>query len=67
MAVTSQIARIRVGPNSRNRTTLYTATKVTKNAGDPPSYSTEIIQYTDAKGSDGVVIGSQSENNPGKT
>ena len=24
MAVTSQIARIRVGPNARNKTTLYT-------------------------------------------
>ena len=66
MAVTSQIARIRVGPNSRNKTTLYTATRVTKNAGDPPTYTTEIIQYTDAKGSNAVVIGNQSESNPGK-
>ena len=66
MAVTSQIARIRVGPNSMKKTTLYTATRVTKNAGDPPTYTTEIIQYTDAKGSGGVVIGSQSESNAGK-
>ena len=66
MAVTSKIARIRVGPNARNKTTLYTATKVTGPTGNPPKYSTEIIQYTDAKGSNGVVIGTQDENNPGK-
>ena len=66
MAVTSQIARIRVGPNARNKTTLYTATKVTGPTGNPPKYSTEIIQYSDAKGSNGVVIGTQDENNPGK-
>lgn len=66
MAVTSQIARIRVGPNSRNKTTLYTATKVTGPTGTPPKYSTEIIQYSDAKGNDAVVIGTQDSNNPGK-
>ena len=66
MAVTSQIARIRVGPNARNKTTLYTATKVTGPTGNPPKYSTQIIQYSDAKGSNGVVIGTQDENNPGK-
>ena len=66
MAVTSKIARIRVGPNARNKTTLYTATKVTGPTGDPPQYSTQIIQYSDAKGSNGVVIGTQDENNPGK-
>ena len=66
MAVTSKIARIRVGPNARNKTTLYTATKVTGPTGNPPQYSTEIIQYSDAKGSNGVVIGTQDQNNPGK-
>lgn len=66
MTVTSQIARIRVGPNSRNKTTLYTATRVTKNVTEPPSYTTEIIQYTDAKGSGGVVIGSQYPGSNGK-
>ena len=66
MAVTSKIARIRVGPNARNKTTLYTATKVTGPTGNPPQYSTQIIQYSDAKGSNGVVIGTQDENNPGK-
>jgi len=66
MAVTSQIARIRVGPNVRNKTTIYTATRVTKNVTEPPSYTTEIIQYTDAKGSGGVVIGSQYPGSNGK-
>ena len=27
--ITSQIARIRVGPSVRNKTTIYTATRVT--------------------------------------
>ena len=66
MAVTSQIARIRVGPNSRNKTTLYTATRITKNVTEPPSYTTESIQYTDAKGSGAVVIGSQYPGSNGK-
>ena len=47
--ITSQIARIRVGPNSKNKTTLYTSTRVSGPEGTPPKYSTEIIQYTDAK------------------
>jgi len=64
--ITSQIARIRVGPSARDKTTLYTATRVTGPTGNPPKYSTEIIQYSDAKGSDGVVIGTQDSNNPGK-
>tara|TARA_B100000686_G_scaffold79708_1_gene85952 strand:- start:213 stop:1607 length:1395 start_codon:yes stop_codon:yes gene_type:complete len=66
MAVTSQIARIRVGPNVRNKTTIYTATKVTGPTGNPPKYSTEIIRYSDAKGSNATVIGTQDSNNPGK-
>ncbi len=64
--ITSQIARIRVGPNSRNKTTLYTATRVSGPEGTPPKYSTEIIQYTDAKGSGGVVIGTQDSSSKGK-
>ena len=66
MAVTSQIARIRVGPNVRNKTTIYTATKVTGPTGDPPRYSTEIIRYSDAKGSNATIIGTQDSSNPGK-
>ena len=66
MAVTSQIARIRVGPNSRNKTTIYTATKITGPTGTPPEYSREIIQYSDAKGSNPTVIGTQDPNNSGK-
>ena len=64
MAVTSQIARIKVGPNSRNKTTIYTATKVTGPTGNPPQYSTEIIRYSDAKGNNATVIG--TSNNAGK-
>ena len=64
--ITSQIARIRVGPNSRNKTTIYTATRVTGPEGTPPKYSTEIIQYTDAKGSGGIVIGAQNSSSKGK-
>ena len=64
--ITSQIARIRVGPNSRNKTTIYTATRVSGPEGTPPKYSTEIIQYTDAKGNGGVVIGVQDSNSKGK-
>ena len=66
MAVTSQIARIRVGPNVRNKTTIYTATKDTGPTGDPPRYSTEIIRYSDAKGSNATIIGTQDSSNPGK-
>ena len=66
MAVTSQIARIRVGPNVRNKTTIYTATKVTGPTGNPPRYSTEIIRYSDAKGSNATIIGTQDSSNPGK-
>jgi len=64
--ITSQIARIRVGPNSRNKTTIYTATRVSGPEGTPPKYSTEIIQYTDAKGSGGIVIGAQNSSSKGK-
>ena len=64
--ITSQIARIRVGPNSRNKTTIYTATRVSGPEGSPPKYTTEIIQYTDAKGNGGVVIGVQDSNSKGK-
>ena len=64
--ITSKIARIRVGPNSRNKTTIYTATRVTGPEGTPPKYSTEILQYTDAKGSGGIVIGTQDSNSKGK-
>ena len=66
MAVTSQIARIRVGPNARNKTTIYTATRVTGPTGTPPTYSREIIRYSDAQGSDPTVIGTQDPNNSGR-
>ena len=64
--ITSQIARIRVGPSVRNKTTIYTATRVTGPTGTPPEYSREIIRYSDAQGNDGVVIGTQDPNNSGR-
>ena len=64
--ITSQIARIRVGPSVRNKTTIYTATRVTGPTGTPPTYSREIIRYSDAQGSDPTVIGTQDPNNSGR-
>ena len=64
--VTSNISVTRVGTSVRNKKSIYTATKVTGPTGTPPKYSTEIIQYSDAKGNDAVVIGTQDSNNPGK-
>ena len=64
--ITSQIARIRVGPSVRNKTTIYTATRVTGPTGNPPEYSREIIKYSDAQGNGGVVIGTQDPNNSGR-
>ena len=48
--------------NSRGRSTksiTYTSTKVTGPSGNPPTYSTEIIKYSDAKGSNPTVIGTR--------
>ena len=64
--ITSKIARIRFGPSARNKTTVYTATRVTGPTGNPPEYSKEIIQFTDPKGSDPVVIATQDSSNSGK-
>ena len=64
--ITSQISRTRVGPSVRNKTTIYTATRVTGPTGNPPEYSREIIKYSDAQGNGGVVIGTQDPNNSGR-
>ena len=66
MAVTSPMARIRVGPNSRNKTTLYTRTRVTGPTGTPPEYSTEILQFDSATSDVATVIGKQDSNSKGK-
>jgi len=66
MAVTSPMARIRVGPNSRNKTTLYTRTRVTGPTGTPPEYSTEILQFDSAKSDVATVIGIQNSSSKGK-
>jgi len=66
MAVTSPMARIRVGPNSRNKTTLYTRTRVTGPTGTPPEYSTEILQFDSATSDVATVIGVQNSSSKGK-
>ena len=66
MAVTSPISRIRVGPNSRNKVTLYTRTRVTGPTGNPPEYSTEILQFDSAKSDVATVIGVQNSSSKGK-
>ena len=38
---------------------VYTATKVTGPTGTPPTYQSEIIRYSDAKGNDPIVIGTR--------
>ena len=66
MTTTSQLARIKVGPNSRNKVTLYTRTRVTGPTGNPPEYSTEILQFDSAKSDVATVIGIQNSSSKGK-
>ena len=65
MAVTSPIARIRVGPNS-NKVTIYTRTRVTGPTGNPPEYSTEILQFDSPTSDVATVIGKQDSSSNGK-
>ncbi len=58
--VTSNISVTRVGTSVRNKKSIYTATKVTKTQSDPPKYNTEIIRYSDAKGTNPVTIGTRN-------
>ena len=62
----SPMARIRVGPNSRNKVTIYTRTRVTGPTGNPPEYSTEILQFDSATSDVATVIGVQDSNSKGK-
>ena len=62
----SPMARIRVGPNSRNKVTIYTRTRVTGPTGTPPEYSTEILQFDSATSDVGTVIGVQNSSSKGK-
>tara|TARA_B100001996_G_scaffold225449_1_gene173614 strand:- start:31 stop:1419 length:1389 start_codon:yes stop_codon:yes gene_type:complete len=62
----SPMARIRVGPNSRNKVTIYTRTRVTGPTGNPPEYSTEILQFDSATSDVATVIGKQDSSSNGK-
>ncbi len=62
----SPMARIRVGPNSRNKVTIYTRTRVTGPTGNPPEYSTEILQFDSATSDNAIVIGVQDSSSNGK-
>ena len=58
--VTSSISQTRVGPSVRNKKSIFTATKVTGPNGSPPVYTTSIIKYDDAKGTNARVIGTRN-------
>ena len=58
--VTSKISVTKIGTSVRNKKSVYTATKVTKTQTQPITYQTEIIKYSDAKGSNPVVIGTRN-------
>ena len=58
--VTSKISVTKIGTSVRNKKSIYTATKVTKTQTQPITYQTEIIKYSDAKGSNPVVIGTRN-------
>ena len=62
----SPMARIRVGPNARNKVTIYTRTRVTGPTGTPPEYSTEILQFDSATSDVATVIGKQDSSSKGK-
>ena len=58
--VTSDISVTKVGTSVRNKKSIYTATKVTKTQSNPPTYKTEIVRYSDAKGNNPVTIGTRN-------
>ncbi len=60
MAVVSKVSVTKVGTSVRNKKSIFTATKVTKTQTEPPQYKTEIIRYSDAKGSNPVIIGTRN-------
>tara|TARA_R100000008_G_scaffold47169_1_gene27900 strand:- start:1103 stop:2410 length:1308 start_codon:yes stop_codon:yes gene_type:complete len=60
--VTSSISQTRVGPSVRNKKNIFTATKVTGPNGSPPVYTTSIIKYDDANGTNPRVIGTRNSN-----
>ena len=61
--ITSTISPINIG-SGRNKETIYTSTRTTK-LGDG-TFHVDILQYNDAKGSGGRVIGVRDPGNPNK-
>ena len=65
--VTSDINKISIDTSGRGsgaaafNKTIFTATKVSGPTGTPPKYQTEIIRYSDAKGSNPVTIGTRND------
>ena len=62
----SKLARIRVGSSARNKTTIYTRTRITGPTGNPPEYSTEILQFDSPTTDVATVIGKQDSSSDGK-
>ena len=66
--VTSKINQINIDTSGSGsgaaafKKTVFTATKVTGPTGTPPKYKTEIVKYSDAKGSNPVTIGTRDDN-----
>ena len=66
--VTSKINQINIDTSGKGsgaaafKKTVFTATKVTGPTGTPPKYKTEIVKYSDAKGTDPVTIGTRDDN-----
>lgn len=61
--VTSKPSPVTIG-TGRNKETIYTATRTTKLADG--TYDVDILQYSDAQGAGGKVIGSRDPGNPNK-
>ncbi len=62
--VTSEKCSLTIGKGS-NKKNIFTATKVIGPNGTPPKYTTEIVKYDDASGSNPRTIATTDEN--GKT
>ena len=64
--VTSKINQINIDTSGRGsgaaafNKTIFTATKVSGPTGNPPTYQSEIIKYSDAKGNNPITIGTKN-------
>ena len=61
--VTSSISPINIG-SGRSKETIYTSTRTTKLSDG--TFHVDILQYNDAKGTNGRVIGVRASDNPNK-